>query len=157
MRLTMTQPIWPLCLLLLGACPSRGGLSDAEPLPEDAAAPGGTDDGGAADGAAADAGGDLGDPACIGKLCDTPPSAACMGKTLRSYAARGTCQAGTCSYASMDQACPVACSGGKCANCPTGFTQWPCYPPATVATTCCDNPRRTCANGRGCTCYDACN
>jgi len=100
---------------------------------------------------------DLGDPLCVGVACVSPPSKTCVNyNTLRTYSSAGSCQGGTCSYPSTDTKCSVACVGDKCSPCGPGFTQWPCYPPATVSFTCCVNGKRTCSNGKGCTCYDAC-
>ncbi len=70
---------------------------------------------------------DDGDPctlrdACSGGVCAgapvacaAPPASTCIdANTLRTYSATGTCSAGSCTYASSDETCPVACSGGAC-------------------------------------------
>ncbi|MCB9786653.1 MAG: hypothetical protein H6744_08170 [Deltaproteobacteria bacterium] len=59
--------------------------------------------------------------ACAGaaKVCDAPPAAECVdADTLRTYAATGSCDAGTgeCTYAPQDSACPFGCDGGACAT-----------------------------------------
>ena len=147
--------------VLIG-CQSRGGLPADAPdatisVPDEAAVSTRDTGDSTPDSAVGDLGLDLADPACAGKSCDTPPAPLCMGSSLRTYAATGTCAAGTCTYLFSETKCNVACVAGKCSNCAAGFTEWPCYPPAMVATTCCVNGQRTCSNGRGCTCYDACN
>lgn len=60
---------------------------------------------------------------CATLKCTTPPAAVCKNATTStSYAATGTCNAGTCSYAATDAACGTnkACSGaGVCSECKT--------------------------------------
>lgn len=59
------------------------------------------------------------DPAelCEGVVCETPPDARCEGDVARSFAAAGTCEAGECSYAPLDEDCALAgefCVDGEC-------------------------------------------
>jgi formylglycine-generating enzyme required for sulfatase activity len=60
---------------------------------------------------------------CVTVTCATPPATKCKdGNTKTTYAATGTCNSGTCSYAATDADCPSnqACSGqGACAVCKT--------------------------------------
>jgi hypothetical protein len=110
-------------LLLVAGC-DEGGTDCASDVRCDA----GAADGGApscgAEGAACD---DL-DPCtegdrcsagvCAGSalVCASPPPSSCVdGTTLRTFAALGTCAAGTCSYAPSDVACEAGCSAGVCA------------------------------------------
>jgi len=60
---------------------------------------------------------------CVTVTCGTPPAAKCKDDdTKTTYAATGTCNSGTCTYAATDADCPSnqACSGqGACAVCKT--------------------------------------
>jgi hypothetical protein len=56
---------------------------------------------------------------CQGKVCNTPPAAACLTPhTLRTFAAVGTCSGGSCLYAPMDMTCAFGCESGACKNDP---------------------------------------
>ena len=57
---------------------------------------------------------------CAGVTCTTPPAAACTdAQTLVTYAATGTCNAGTCNYAPSSQACDHGCYGSACVGAAT--------------------------------------
>lgn len=59
----------------------------------------------------------LNDP-CAGVSCTTPTASYCSGaNTLRTFSAPGTCNAGTCSYASADKSCVGGCVSGVCKDC----------------------------------------
>lgn len=56
---------------------------------------------------------------CIGVTCTTPPAKQCSDATqLKVYDSPGTCQAGTCSYASHLEPCQFGCAGDACAGDP---------------------------------------
>lgn len=61
----------------------------------------------------------------------------------------GTLQCGSCSY-------PYSCGESSTCELPPNCNLQPCYAGATVSYTCCSPGQVTCANGSGCTCYDAC-
>ncbi|MEZ4269614.1 MAG: hypothetical protein R3F39_24915 [Myxococcota bacterium] len=84
--------------------------------------------------------------ACAGKAktCKTAPAPTCAdANTRRTFAASGSCEAGTgtCVYAPTDTPCPFGCSGGVC------------------ATTTCQlaEAGAACDDGNPCTDNDACN
>ena len=91
------------------------------------------------------------DDPCAGMTCNTPPGNSCADpNTLKVYSSNGTCDGGTCSYASTSQNCPEGCAGGACNNDPcAGMT---CNAPP--ANSCEDpntlkvySPDGTCSNG----------
>lgn len=51
---------------------------------------------------------------CEDVSCDTPPSAACNGDSLRTYDGSGTCLQGECDYGFTDTVCPLGCAAGAC-------------------------------------------
>jgi len=53
---------------------------------------------------------------CAGapKVCNTPPPNVCNGSSLESYAAMGTCSAGTCGYSAMLTSCAAGCTNAQC-------------------------------------------
>jgi formylglycine-generating enzyme len=52
---------------------------------------------------------------CQSVTCSSPPPPSCKtSSTLVTYAAGGTCSAGTCSYGSKETACAFGCAGGAC-------------------------------------------
>lgn len=56
---------------------------------------------------------------CIGVTCAQPPSATCLGASLRTWQSPGTCDAATgrCAYATADTACGIGgCNAGQCTN-----------------------------------------
>lgn len=58
-----------------------------------------------------------GDP-CAGVTCNQPPAAFCAGpSTLRTFAATGTCNQGSCGYTSTDVPCAHGCVSGACNEC----------------------------------------
>ncbi|MBS2031552.1 MAG: carboxypeptidase regulatory-like domain-containing protein, partial [Deltaproteobacteria bacterium] len=64
-------------------------------------------------------GGTCVDPTCNGG-CATPPGASCQDANTRiTYAASGTCNNGSCSYAPALQACAYGCAQGVCLPQPT--------------------------------------
>lgn len=64
-------------------------------------------------------GGGSGVDACLGVVCTPPVPAVCLSAaTRRTYVAPGTCNQGTCSYASVDSSCASA------EICQTGACQW---------------------------------
>ncbi len=60
---------------------------------------------------------------CQGVVCNTPPAAVCMGNVARTFAATGTCAAGTCSYQATDVTCPGGCANGLCVSPSAVFKQ----------------------------------
>src|SRR5262249_5488942 len=51
--------------------------------------------------------------ACLGVVCSSPPAATCTSASqLHGFTAQGTCEGGTCGYASFDVSCP--CEAGQC-------------------------------------------
>ena len=84
----------------------------------------GVSGGGAAPSTGGAGGGSAGgsDP-CAGVTCNTPPVAICKTATVATtYAANGTCSAGTCSYVPTNSGCGTneACAGaGVCSECKT--------------------------------------
>jgi hypothetical protein len=59
------------------------------------------------------------DPTCSGG-CTTPPGAACADANSRvTYAGAGTCNNGTCSYATTLTSCAYGCQQGVCLPAPT--------------------------------------
>ena len=69
-------------------------------------------------------GGSCIDP-CAGMACNTPPATTCANSsTLRTYAAQGTCTAGTCAYGHTDTACPAPLNG--IASCENGVCDFTC-------------------------------
>ena len=81
----------------------------------------------------------------------TPTTCGAQGKTCGSIpdGCGGTLSCGACSY-------PYSCGSSNTCVLPPNCNLQPCYGPATVAYTCCSPGQVTCANGKGCTCYDAC-
>ncbi len=61
----------------------------------------------------------IGQDACAGVSCMTAPVASCEGLTARTFAASGTCSAGSCSYAETRTVCTLACNAGVCADSPS--------------------------------------
>ena len=53
-----------------------------------------------------------------------PPPAECIGDTLRTYEAAGTCEAGDCRYPSVDTACPAGCAADPDAHCEEPTREW---------------------------------
>jgi hypothetical protein len=55
---------------------------------------------------------------CAGVICNSPPSATCVGNVLRTFASPGTCDGttGGCAYASTDTTCSAGCQNAQCAN-----------------------------------------
>jgi formylglycine-generating enzyme len=52
---------------------------------------------------------------CLTVKCDTPLEAYCKSPgTLTTYAASGTCSAGSCTYVATDQDCPFGCANAAC-------------------------------------------
>ncbi len=81
---------------------------------------------------------------CIAVTCASPPDASCKdADTLTTYAASGTCDAGSCSYAPKDKACDFGCSNGAC------------KPDPCVGKTCSTPPATTCKNASTQTTYAA--
>lgn len=59
---------------------------------------------------------------CGTVTCQTPPAPSCPeARTRRTFASKGTCDGGSCSYTSVDLACESneTCSGGECVLCKT--------------------------------------
>jgi hypothetical protein len=81
-----------------------------------------------------------------------PTTCAAQGKTCGTISdgCGGTLSCGACGY-------PYTCSAAGRCEVPAGCNLQPCYGGASVASTCCGAGQVTCANGHGCTCYDACN
>ena len=71
---------------------------------------------------------------CAGVTCTTPPATTCVGNSVRTYSAAGTCTTGTCGYTFTDSACPGSCSNGACVA------------PTCGGTTCNAPPASTCLN-----------
>ncbi len=117
------------------------------------------------------------DDACSGgkcdgkpKVCDTPPADTCKdANTLTSYAAKGTCKAGTCSYEATEVACErgcdaieVACKGDPCDGVTCDSPSNACYKDTG---TCNDEGKcdyapdngKTCDDGDACTTGDDCS
>jgi hypothetical protein len=67
----------------------------------------------------------VGQNLCAGKTCDMPPSSSCMGNSVRTYSAMGSCDGSTgmCNYAFTDTPCLVGCSNGKCVQTMLTFAQ----------------------------------
>jgi hypothetical protein len=60
---------------------------------------------------------------CEGVTCGAPDPAECADlETLRTFAAPGTCNAGTCSYDHDDTTCLAGCTGGACVCVAGGWT-----------------------------------
>jgi hypothetical protein len=57
---------------------------------------------------------------CASVHCDQPPSATCVGSSVRTFQSPGTCDPGTgqCSYTSSDAACAHGCAAGQCSGDP---------------------------------------
>jgi formylglycine-generating enzyme required for sulfatase activity len=52
---------------------------------------------------------------CLAVTCASPQPPACEdANTLTTFAAMGTCDAGSCSYAPQHKTCPFGCSAGAC-------------------------------------------
>jgi hypothetical protein len=53
---------------------------------------------------------------CAGttRTCNTPAAPYCVGSSVRTERAPGTCSGGTCTYPFTDMPCPSGCSGGMC-------------------------------------------
>jgi hypothetical protein len=62
---------------------------------------------------------------CAQVTCTTPPPSTCVGQSVRSFAAQGTCEpaTGVCNYPSTDTPCSAGCMGGQCLVRPLTFTQ----------------------------------
>jgi len=103
--------------------------------------------------------------ACDGIVCDDPPAARCTGGALATFASLGTCQAGTCSYASVSIPCSHgcrdgACAGDPCADVACGAPPSPCHAPTgTCSSGVCSYAvlvGAACDDGAPCTQDDAC-
>ena len=58
---------------------------------------------------------DSAEPVCGTLVCNMPPANECAdADNLIAYDAMGTCDQGTCSYASMMITCPDGCEGKAC-------------------------------------------
>jgi hypothetical protein len=160
---TCTTPPDPACWAATGTC--SGGTCSYTPLGSGTAC----DDaepctvGDACDGSGACAG--------TAMVCDTPPPPECADAgTSRSFAAVGTCGAGTCGYAPTLTACARGCDDatGLCSGdpCATVVCDTPpsadCYPAVgTCSEGTCDYPPlasgTTCDDGEPCTVSDECD
>lgn len=62
---------------------------------------------------------------CMGVTCTTPPMPTCVGNTLRTFSATGTCEpsTGMCTYSPNDMTCPGGCAAGACVGPSLTFTQ----------------------------------
>jgi sulfatase modifying factor 1 len=79
---------------------------------------------------------------CVGVTCASPPAAICKdANTATTYAASGTCGAGSCSYKPMDTSCAYGCASGAC------------KPNPCVGVTCTSAPASTCKNATTQTTY----
>jgi len=107
--------------------------------------------------------------ACSGTpvTCDTPPPNECIDAyTMRSYAAEGTCVAGSCSYGFQDVSCQNGCADGACTGDPCAGVvcdqpPGPCYENQGVCSQgSCSYPPladgTTCDDGQSCTLDDVC-
>jgi hypothetical protein len=73
---------------------------------------------------------------CAGVTCNTPPGKTCVNATtLRTWAPTGTCGGGSCSYASVDVACPGGCANGACGAAVCGSQTCNSPPPTICLTT----------------------
>jgi hypothetical protein len=88
---------------------------------------------------------------CDGVTCDEPDDPVCVNATtLRTYAATGTCENGSCAYAHTDHVCAAGCADGECLDDPCAAVA--CNKPPQA--TCVDHatrrtyaPTGTCAGG----------
>jgi hypothetical protein len=85
-----------------------------------------------------------------GTVC-TPTTCAAQGKNCGTVpdGCGGMVSCGGCDY-------PYTCGADNTCAVPAGCNLQPCYAGASVGETCCGSGQVTCANGQGCTCYDAC-
>lgn len=62
---------------------------------------------------------------CMNVTCNMPPAPTCVGASLRSFDASGTCDMGTgmCTYPATDAPCANGCAGGACVTPSLAFTQ----------------------------------
>jgi Cys-rich repeat protein len=80
---------------------------------------------------------------CVGVVCSTPPANECASTTqLKVYSPSGTCDQGTCSYASSLTTCAFGCSQGACAGDPC------------VGVTCSTPSKSYCSDATHLTVYD---
>ena len=136
----------PLSASSLAACggassngaPDAGDQTDAMAPVGDAS---GMLEGSTADGSDASHAADGDSSSCGHVTCSTPPASKCVGGSLETYAPKGTCASGVCSYASTTLACPNGCSSAQCVGDPC------------LGVTCDTPPANTCANGTTLTVY----
>ena len=68
---------------------------------------------------------------CLTVKCEAPPAANCAtANKLTSYGAKGTCDAGSCSYTATDKTCEVGCANGACKADPCASVTCNAPPPA---------------------------
>lgn len=70
---------------------------------------------------------------CAGVTCEQPPASRCNGKTQMSYASRGTCSLGSCTYAQTQTTCQFSCeaASGLCTGDPCASVTCSAPPVAT--------------------------